>query len=57
MAIAIRDVRENELDSVLALNNAAGATILPLDAGACAIFSMRPPISASPKPTAISPDS
>jgi len=33
MAIAIRDVRENELDSVLALNNAAGATILPLDAG------------------------
>ena len=32
MAIAIRDVRENELDSVLALNNAAGATILPLDA-------------------------
>ena len=33
MAIAIRDVRENELDSVLALNNAAGETILPLDAG------------------------
>jgi hypothetical protein len=32
MAIAIRDVRENELDSVLALNNAAGTTILPLDA-------------------------
>jgi len=32
MAIAIRDVRENELDSVVALNNAAGATILPLDA-------------------------
>jgi len=32
MAITIRDVRENELDSVLALNNAAGTTILPLDA-------------------------
>jgi predicted GNAT superfamily acetyltransferase len=32
MTIAIRDVREHELDSVLALNNAAGATILPLDA-------------------------
>ena len=32
MAIAIRDVRENELDSVLALNNAAGSTILALDA-------------------------
>ncbi|UXI69584.1 GNAT family N-acetyltransferase [Tahibacter amnicola] len=31
MAIAIRDVREHELDSVLALNNAAGPTILPLD--------------------------
>jgi uncharacterized protein len=32
MAIAIRDVRESELDSVVALNNAAGTTILPLDA-------------------------
>ena len=32
MAIAIRDVREHELDSVLALNNAAGSTILPVDA-------------------------
>lgn len=31
MTIAIRDVREHELDSVLALNNAAGPTILPLD--------------------------
>jgi predicted GNAT superfamily acetyltransferase len=31
MAIRIRDVREQELDSVLALNNAAGQTILPLD--------------------------
>ncbi|TDR43023.1 hypothetical protein DFR29_10727 [Tahibacter aquaticus] len=31
MAIAIRDVREHELDSVLALNNAAGPTILILD--------------------------
>lgn len=32
MSIAIRDVREQDLDSVLALNNAAGPTILPLDA-------------------------
>ncbi|MCJ0825146.1 GNAT family N-acetyltransferase [Luteimonas sp. 50] len=32
MSIVIRDVREHELDSVLALNNAAGPAILPLDA-------------------------
>ena len=32
MSIAIRDVREHELDPVLALNNAAGPAILPLDA-------------------------
>lgn len=32
MSIVIRDVREHELDAVLALNNAAGSTILPLDA-------------------------
>lgn len=32
MTLAIRDVREYELDSVLALNNAAGNSILPLDA-------------------------
>jgi len=31
MSILIRDVFEHELDSVLALNNAAGPTILPLD--------------------------
>lgn len=31
MSIVIRDVREHELDSVLALNNAAGPTILALD--------------------------
>ena len=31
-SIAIRDVREHELDSILALNNAAGPAILPLDA-------------------------
>ena len=30
MPILIREVRENELDTVLALNNAAGPTILPL---------------------------
>ena len=32
MSIVVRDVLEHELDSVLALNNAAGPTILPLDA-------------------------
>jgi len=32
MSIVIRDVREQELDSVLALNNNAGLAILPLDA-------------------------
>lgn len=32
MALAIRDVREHELDAVLALNNTAGRSILVLDA-------------------------
>ena len=32
MSIVVRDVREHELDPVLALNNAAGPAILPLDA-------------------------
>jgi hypothetical protein len=32
MSIVVRDVREHELDSVLALNNAAGPAILPFDA-------------------------
>lgn len=31
MVLAIRDVREHELDAVLALNNAAGTGILPMD--------------------------
>ncbi|MBS0571469.1 MAG: GNAT family N-acetyltransferase [Proteobacteria bacterium] len=31
MALTIRDVLAQDLDSVLALNNAAGSTILPLD--------------------------
>ncbi|MEO7052877.1 MAG: GNAT family N-acetyltransferase, partial [Rhodanobacter sp.] len=31
MALAIRDVREHDLDAVLALNNAAGRSILALD--------------------------
>ncbi len=34
MVLSIRDVQPHELDSVLAINNAAGATILPLDAEA-----------------------
>lgn len=32
MALIIRDMREQELDQVLALNNSAGASILPMDA-------------------------
>lgn len=31
MSISIRDVREDELDAILALNNVAGPIILPLD--------------------------
>ena len=38
MSIVVRDVREHELDSVLALNNAAGPTILPLDASGLRFF-------------------
>jgi predicted GNAT superfamily acetyltransferase len=38
MTLVIRDVREHELDSVLALNNAVGPRILPLDAAGVAWF-------------------
>lgn len=38
MSILIRDVREHELDSVLALNNAAGPGILPMDAAKLRFF-------------------
>lgn len=38
MSIVVRDVREHELDSVLALNNAAGPAILPLDAARLRTF-------------------
>ena len=38
MTIAIRDVGEHDLDSVLALNNSAGQTILPLDADRVRFF-------------------
>jgi len=38
MSILIRDVREHELDSVLALNNAAGPGILPMDAARIRFF-------------------
>jgi len=38
MSIVIRDVREHELDSVLALNNNAGLAILPLDAHRLHLF-------------------
>jgi predicted GNAT superfamily acetyltransferase len=31
MSLTVRDVRPHELDAILALNNAAGSTILPLD--------------------------
>ncbi len=38
MSIVIRDVREHELDSVLAMNNAAGTGILPMDAAKVRFF-------------------
>lgn len=38
MSLVIRDVRESELDSVLALNNAVGASILALDAASMRWF-------------------
>lgn len=38
MSILIRDVQEHELDTVLALNNAAGRNILPLDAAKMRYF-------------------
>src|SRR5574337_1232491 len=38
MALAIRDVREHDLDAVLALNNAAGRSILALDANQLRYF-------------------
>lgn len=38
MVLSIRDVQPHELDSILALNNAAGATILPLDAAALRVL-------------------
>lgn len=38
MSIVVRDVLEHELDSVLALNNAAGPAILPLDANRLRYF-------------------
>jgi uncharacterized protein len=38
MSITIRDVREHELDSVLAMNNAAGPGILPMDAARIRYF-------------------
>ncbi|GHE32849.1 GNAT family N-acetyltransferase [Vulcaniibacterium thermophilum] len=41
MSIVVRDVREHELDSVLALNNAAGPAILPLDAARLRYFHER----------------
>ncbi len=57
MSIVIRDVREHELDSVLALNNNAGLAILPWMRPACAC-SMKPlSISASPSATATWPAS
>ena len=40
MPIQIREVREDELDVVLALNNAAGPSILPL--GACLMVWIKP---------------
>ncbi|MDY0023230.1 GNAT family N-acetyltransferase [Arenimonas caeni] len=38
MPITIRDVREHELDSVVAVNNAAGPSILPMDLAKARFF-------------------
>jgi predicted GNAT superfamily acetyltransferase len=38
MPITLRDVREHELDAVLAINNAAGPSILPMDAARLRFF-------------------
>ncbi|HWG10545.1 MAG TPA: GNAT family N-acetyltransferase [Rhodanobacteraceae bacterium] len=38
MSVDLRDVREPDLDAVLALNNGAGAAILPLDAASLRYF-------------------
>jgi len=38
MALAIRDVREHDLDAVLALNNTAGRSILAIDAAQLRFF-------------------
>lgn len=38
MSVDLRDVREQDLPAVLALNNAAGAAILPLDAAQLRFF-------------------
>lgn len=38
MPITLRDVREHELDAVVALNNAAGPSILPMDAAKVRFF-------------------
>lgn len=38
MSIRLRDVRDSDLDAVLALNNAAGPSILPLDAARLRFF-------------------
>lgn len=38
MTLRLRDVRENELEHVLALNNSAGPTILPMDAERARLF-------------------
>lgn len=38
MSLIIRDVLEHELDSVLTINNAAGSSILPMDAAKARFF-------------------
>jgi predicted GNAT superfamily acetyltransferase len=38
MTLRLRDVREHELEHVLALNNSAGPTILPMDAERARLF-------------------
>jgi predicted GNAT superfamily acetyltransferase len=57
MTLRLRDVRDHELDQVLALNNSAGPTILPIDGESARRFSRRRTISGSPRSTVTSPDS
>ncbi len=57
MALAIRDVREHDLDAVLALNNAAGRSILALDSAQLRYFHEHADYFRVAESTVIWPDS